>query len=152
LSRSAGETAAERLAVGATPLRLDAKAVGGGLVDLDGERFYRVSNCDAMPPFLVSLVSDSDLWLFIASNGALSAGRRSPDHALFPYTTDDRLYDSSEITGPKTVLRVLRGDTVCLWEPFSQRYEGLYRISRNLHKSVFGNIRTSLFRSPTPGC
>jgi len=56
------------------------------------------------------------------------------------------------------VLRVLRGDTVCLWEPFSQRYEGLYRISRNLHKSVFGNksssrksIRTSLFRSPTPG-
>ena len=139
LSRSAGETAAERLAVGATPLRLDAKAVGGGLVDLDGERFYRVSNCDAMPPFLVSLVSDSDLWLFIASNGALSAGRRSPDHALFPYTTDDRLYDSSEITGPKTVLRVLRGDTVCLWEPFSQRYEGLYRISRNLHKSVFGN-------------
>jgi hypothetical protein len=139
VSPAAGETASEQLAVGATPLRLDAKAVGGGLVDLDGERVYRVSNCDAMPPFLVSLVSDSDLWLFIASNGALTAGRRSPDHALFPYTTDDRLYDSSEITGPKTVLRVLRGDTARLWEPFSQRYEGLYRISRNLYKSVFGN-------------
>ena len=139
VSPSTDETAAEHLVVGAAPLRRDPKAVGGGLVDLNGERFYRVSDCDAMPPFLVSLVSDSDLWLFVASNGALTAGRRSPDHALFPYTIDDLLYDSSETTGPKTVLRVLRDDTACLWEPFSERYEGLYDISRNLYKSVFGN-------------
>ncbi|MGC9975074.1 MAG: hypothetical protein ABSC36_06805 [Gaiellaceae bacterium] len=139
MSPSPDETAAEHLAIGATPLRRDPKAVSGGLVDLNGERFYRVSNCDGMPPFLVSLVSDSNLWLFAASNGALTAGRRSPDHALFPYTTDDRLYDSSESTGPKTVLRVFQGDTACLWEPFSQRYEGLYNISRNLYKSVLGN-------------
>jgi hypothetical protein len=113
--------------------------VRGTLVDIDGERFYRVSNYDAMPPFLMSLVSDSDHWLFVASNGALSAGRRSPDQALFPYETDDRLYDSPEHTGPKTLLRVERGGSTFLWEPFSQRYEGMYRISRNLYKSVFAD-------------
>jgi hypothetical protein len=135
----AGERGKGELTVGATPLRLDPKKVEGKLVDVAGERFYRVSNCDAMPPFLMSLVSDSNHWVFIASNGALTAGRRSPDHALFPYTTDDRLYDSSETTGPKTVLRVLRAGTISLWEPFSERYDGVYRLSRNLDKSVVSN-------------
>jgi len=125
--------------VGDTAWKLEVGPVEGALVDIDGERFYRVSNYDAMPPFFMSLVSDSDHWLFIASNGALTAGRRSPDHALFPYTTDDRIYDSQELTGSKTLLRVTREGTTSLWEPFSQRYEGMYRVSRNLYKSVFGN-------------
>jgi hypothetical protein len=125
--------------VAGTPMKPEPGVVRGTLVDVDGERFYRVSNYDAMPPFFMSLVSDSDHWLFIASNGALTAGRRSPDHALFPYETDDRIYDSPEHTGPKTLLRVRRAGSTSLWEPFSQRYEGMYRISRNLYKSVFGN-------------
>jgi len=125
--------------VGDTPMKPEPGIVQGALVDIDGERFYRVSNYDAMPPFLMSLVSDSDHWLFIASNGALSAGRRSPDHALFPYESDDRIYDSPEHTGAKTLLRVERAGSTFLWEPFSQRYEGMFRISRNLYKSVFGN-------------
>ena len=125
--------------MGDTAMKLEAGPVEGALVNVDGERFYRVSNYDVMPPFLMSLVSDSDHWLFIASNGALTAGRLSPDHALFPYTTDDRIYDSQEFTGSKTLLRVTRKGTTSLWEPFSQRYEGMYRVSRNLCKSVFGN-------------
>jgi len=113
--------------------------VDGGFVDLGGERYYRVRNYDAMPPFFLTLVSASDHWLFISSNGALTAGRRDPDHALFPYYTDDRIHDSQHQTGSKTILRVNRGGKTSLWEPFSQRYQGLYGLTRNLYKSVFGN-------------
>jgi hypothetical protein len=109
------------------------------LVDVDGDRLYRVSNCDWLPPFLVTLVSSSDHWLFVASNGAVTAGRRSPDEPLFPYVTDDKLYDSVESTGPKTILRVDAGGATSLWEPFSQRYDDLYRVSRSVAKSVYGD-------------
>lgn len=113
--------------------------VDGSFVDLGCERFYRVRNFDAMPAFFLSLVSASDHWLFISSNGALTAGRKDPDHALFPYYTDDRIHDSQHQTGSKTILRVARGGKTSLWEPFSQRYHGLYGLNRNLYKSVYGN-------------
>ena len=48
-------------------------------------------NVDKMAPFLMSVVSDSDAWLFVGSNGAFTAGRRSPDTALFPYQTVDKI-------------------------------------------------------------
>lgn len=72
-----------------------------------------------MSPFLMNIVSDSDLWMFISSNGALTAGRRNPDQALFPYYTDDRIHDSRDITGSKTVVFVTKEDNLFLWEPFS---------------------------------
>ena len=125
--------------VGNTPLHHGSRLVEGAHVDLDGERFYRITNFDAMPPFLMTLVSDSDHWMFVSSNGALTAGRRDPDHALFPYYTDDRIHDSQDQTGGKTILLATRGETTSLWEPFSQRYEGLWRVARNLYKSVYGN-------------
>ncbi len=111
------------------------RRVEGGLVDVEGERYYRMVNYDAMPPFLMSLVSDSDHWMFVSSTGALTAGRRDPDHALFPYYTDDRIHDSQDQTGGKTIVFA----DGRLWEPFSMRYEGVYRITRTLFKSVFGN-------------
>jgi hypothetical protein len=37
------------------------------------------------------VVSNGDLWMFVGSNGALTAGRRDPDRALFPYQTADKL-------------------------------------------------------------
>lgn len=125
--------------VAGTPMKHKPQSVEGVLVDINGERFYRIANYDAMPPFLMSLVSDSDHWFFISSNGALTAGRRDPNHALFPYYTDDRIHDSQDQTGSKTIFIVNRGDRCFLWEPFSKRYEGLYNVSRNLYKSVFNN-------------
>ncbi len=125
--------------VGEAPLNRASRKVEGGHIDIGGERFYRIVNYDAMPPFLMSLVSDSDHWMFVSSTGALTAGRRDPDHALFPYYTDDRIHDSQDQTGGKTVLQVTRGGRTSLWEPFSQRYEGLYRITRSLAKSVYSN-------------
>ena len=41
-----------------------------GFVTLDGEAYYRISASDRMPPFLMSLASDTDLWMFITSAGA----------------------------------------------------------------------------------
>ena len=125
--------------VGEVPLRRDARKVEGGAIEIGGERFYRIVNYDAMAPFLMSLVSDSDHWMFVSSTGALTAGRRDPDHALFPYYTDDRIHDSQDQTGGKTILLVARAGRTAMWEPFSQRYEGLYRITRSLSKSVYSN-------------
>jgi len=114
-------------------------AVEGSIVEFEGESYYRITNHDAMAPFFMSLVSDSDHWLFISSNGALTAGRKDAEHALFPYYTDDRIHDSQDQTGSLTLLRITSGERTSLWEPFSQRLEGLYQVTRNLYKSVYGN-------------
>ncbi len=125
--------------VSESSMKSAAATVEGSFVDIHGERFYRVGHFDAMAPFFMSLVSASDHWLFISSNGALTAGRKDPDHALFPYYTDDRIHDSQHQTGSKTILRVTIAGKTSLWEPFSQRYQGLYGLTRNLYKSVYGH-------------
>src|SRR4030065_341771 len=80
------------------------KTIKGTQVKIEGEQYYKISNYDQMPPFLMSIVSDSDLWMFISSNGALTAGRRNPDNAIFPYCPDDRIHDSPEVTGNRTII------------------------------------------------
>jgi hypothetical protein len=105
----------------------------------DGEPRFRIDGLASMPPFLISVVGDSDLWLFVSSLGPLTAGRGDPDGALFPYCTDDRIHDSLDLTGSKTILRVHSGGQAYLWEPFSPRYEGSYRITRAISKSAYGH-------------
>ena len=87
----------------------------------------------------MTVVSDADHWMFISSNGALSAGRRNADLALFPYYTDDKIRDMVEVTGSKTVMIVQKPGRSCLWEPFSVRGQGVYRTRRNLYKNFRGN-------------
>lgn len=113
--------------------------VEGGYVTLDGERFYRIGNVDAMPPFLMSIVGASDLWMFVSSSGGLTAGRVDADQALFPYSTSDRITEGFEHAGPKTILLVERDGRRSLWEPFSDRGRGAYRVARHLYKSVLGH-------------
>ncbi|MGB9408440.1 MAG: hypothetical protein WCA89_12950 [Terracidiphilus sp.] len=125
--------------VGEAPLHQGTRKVEGGRIEIGGECFYRIVNYDAMPPFLMSIVSDSDHWMFVSSTGALTAGRRDPNRALFPYYTDDRIHDSQDQTGSKTILLVSRGGRTALWEPFSRRYDGLYRVRRSLAKSNYSN-------------
>jgi hypothetical protein len=127
------------LFVGRNPQRLAKDPVAGRLVRLDGEDFYQIANYDRMRPFFMTLVSGSDHWIFISSTGALTAGRGSADMALFPYATDDKIHDSADITGSKTLLLVRQHGRDYLWEPFSDRYQGIYRSRRNLYKSFFGN-------------
>lgn len=111
----------------------------GSIITRAGIPFYRLAHVDQMPPFFMSLVSPDEHWLFIASNGGLSAGWRNEEQALFPYTTDDKLMASTETVGPKTCIRVEDREAVRLWTPFSDRYAGLYTIERHLYKSLWGN-------------
>ncbi|MCB0550060.1 MAG: hypothetical protein KDD19_21005 [Phaeodactylibacter sp.] len=125
--------------IGNTPQQINTKEVSGAYVELAGEPFYRISHYDQMRPFFMTIVSDSDHWLFISSNGSLTAGRRNPETALFPYTTDDKIHDATETTGSKTILLVRAEGKAYLWEPFSQRHQGLYPIHRHLYKNTLGN-------------
>ena len=63
----------------------------GEYTDLSGERYYAIRHVDRMKSFLISLVSDDDHWMFISSNGGLTAGRVSPETALFPYLCVDKV-------------------------------------------------------------
>ena len=108
-------------------------------VEMDGEIFYKIANVDGMRPFFMSIVSDSNHWMFIASNGGLSAGRKNADYALFPYYTDDKITGSAESTGSKSVFWVNKNDQTYVWEPFSVRGIGKFNCVRNLYKGKFGN-------------
>ena len=131
-------TAAPSLFIGDTPLHRAVPQVMGEFVSMLGETFYKISHYDAMEPFFMSLVSSSDHWLFIASTGGLSAGRVSAERCLFPYYTVDKLTENSEQTGSKIILLVSRAQRTELWEPFSDRLQGIYRIERHLYKNVAG--------------
>jgi hypothetical protein len=113
--------------------------VEGQFVEIENEKFYKISNCNRMPDFFMTIVSDSDHWMFISSNGSLSAGRKDRNNALFPYYTVDKIHDSKGITGSKTYLLVGKDDKTFLWEPFSDESEKIYTIERNLYKSIYGN-------------
>ena len=107
------------------------KEVKGQFICINGERFYEIANYDAMQPFFISLASDTDLWMYLSSTGGLTAGRRSPNEALFPYYTDDKITESYEFTGPRTIIND--------WKPFSNRQQPVYDISRKIAKSTVGN-------------
>jgi len=108
-------------------------------VHIDNEIYYQISNVDKMRPFFISILTDSNHWMFIGSNGGLSAGRKDAENALFPYYTDDKILESTELTGSKTILRIQKDGKSNVWEPFSIRYSNLYNLQRNLYKSIFGN-------------
>ena len=127
------------LYVNNAPIQIHPQPVAGGYVEMLGETYYRISDYDQMPPFFMSLVSSADHWLFISSSGGLSAGRIDADSALFPYETEDKISNHHELTGSKTILRAQRGGQWYLWEPFSNRYAGLYRIEHHLYKNVLGD-------------
>ncbi|EYR63563.1 hypothetical protein N866_19805 [Actinotalea ferrariae CF5-4] len=112
--------------------------VTGDLVDLDGRRFYRIRHVDRMPPFFMTLVGASDLWVFLASTGGVTAGRVEADRALFPYTTEDKVTDGVRSTGGLTVLRVATDDGVVVWEPFAPLRPGDPAVERDLYKDVLG--------------
>lgn len=106
---------------------------------IEGENFYCISNYDEMRPFFMSIVSDSHHWMFISSNGALSAGRKNSEYALFPYYTADKITESSDTTGSKSIFQIHTAEKTHVWEPFSDRNAGLYNTTRNLYKNALGN-------------
>ncbi len=108
-------------------------------VELDGEIYYKIAHVNKMRPFFISVVSDSNHWLFAASNGGISAGRKNADYSLFPYYTDDKIVETAETTGSKTIVRLTQNGQVHVWEPFSIRSEAVYNCTRHLYKNRYGN-------------
>ena len=51
------------------------ESITGNSVQMDGERYFQITNTHLMPEFFMSLVGSSDHWMFISSLGALTAGR-----------------------------------------------------------------------------
>ena len=89
--------------------------VSGEFVEMLGDTFYKIENCDRLAPFFMSIVSSSNHWLFISSTGGLSAGRVSAEQSLFPYYTDDKLNENNENTGHKCILHVTRDEKTRFW-------------------------------------
>ena len=110
----------ETLYLGANPLNASSAAVKGGYVTRGGESFYRIANFDGMYDFFISVVSDSNHWMFISTRGGLSAGLTDCDSALFPYHTEDKIRDKSDNMGSRTIVIADHGGKRMLWELFSR--------------------------------
>jgi len=113
--------------------------ISGDLVIIDNETYYKISNSHTMRPFFMTIVSDSNHWMFVSSNGGLTAGRKNAEYALFPYYTDDKITELAETTGCKSIFRITKDGKSFLWEPFSERQAGFYSINRNVYKNIYGN-------------
>ncbi len=127
------------LYLGETLLSSNDAEVSFETVELDHEKYFKIENYHQMPPFFMTIVSDVDFWIFVSSTGGITAGRKNPETALFPYYTDDKIHDSHETTGSHTALIVSKADKNYLWKPFSSHDEGVYKITRNLYKNTLGN-------------
>ena len=109
------------------------------IVKIKAESFFKISHVEELRPFFMSIVSNSNHWMFISSNGGLTAGRKNSQFALFPYYTDDKITESADITGSKSIFQIHEDHKTFIWEPFSERFTGVFKITRNLYKSTFGN-------------
>ena len=125
--------------LGDQPLTRSTGEPDGHYVEIEGERFYRISHYDAMDDFFITLISATNHWLFISTSGGLTAGRANSESALFPYYTEDKIRDSADVTGHKAVFLVTKEARTSYWEPFSRQYDGVYSLRRNLYKNVLGS-------------
>src|SRR5579871_4469685 len=111
--------------------------IRGEFAEIDGQSYYCIRNVDRLAPFLMSVVSDSDLWLFVGSNAPFTAGRVDPDAALFPYQTVDKILRHPDTGGSLSIFLVKRKDEWSLWEPWRDSGRA-YEISRHLYKHARG--------------
>jgi hypothetical protein len=109
--------------------------VSEGFCTIDNVEAYLIPDLNTMRPFLMSLVSDCDLWMYVSSHGSLTAGRSTEDRAIFPYQTDDVLHLTPAHAGPLTLLHVgVAGEAPTYWTPFSEDSSAGTR--RSLAKSL----------------
>ena len=111
----------------------------GEFVEIDGEKFYRISNYNEMPDFFMTIVSNSDHWMYLSSNGSLSAGRKNRDNAIFPYYPVDKIHDYKGLSGSRSYCLVEKGNRLFSWEPFTDESAKIYDVQSFLYKSIYGN-------------
>jgi hypothetical protein len=114
--------------------------VRGQITEEAGQLWYTIEHADRMDPFLMTMASDGNHWLFLSSNGGMTAGRVNPDKALFPYYTQDKLEEMSGNSGGLTLIRIKGSDgKVEIWRPFTRNSELNPAITRNIRKNILGN-------------
>ncbi len=114
--------------------------VEGRLVGRQGDEdeAYRIDGIEHLDPFLMSVVSASDHWLYLSSSGGFTAGRVDASRCLLPYETDDRLHLGHGSSGPLTLIRAFHaGGEATFWEPFDDRLLAPGR-RRSITKSLLG--------------
>ena len=117
---------------------LNTNTVTGEYVSLDGEEYFQIANSHQMPDFFMSIVGAGDHWMFVSSNSSLTAGRRNPDNALFPYSADDQISAARATTGSFTRIQVTTDEGVKSWQPFSP-HPASDNVRQNLYKTPLGN-------------
>lgn len=100
-----------------------------------GRDYVAIDDLQNLEPFFLNIVGAGDQWLFCSSTGALSAGRRSSENALFPYYTVDKITDNWNSTGPWTAI-LSEGH---LWTPFQPDIAKLSPTRTRLLKSPLGD-------------
>jgi hypothetical protein len=100
-----------------------------------GREYVFIDQLQTLDTFFLNIVGAGDQWLFCSSDGSLSAGRRSPETALFPYYTVDKIIDNWNCTGPWTAITV----DGKLWNPFRPSIALLSPTKRRLMKSALGD-------------
>lgn len=123
--------------IGNSPLPAAMGKAESTTVVICGETFVGIRNVDAMPPFLMSIVSNGNLWVFAGSNSPFTAGRGDADHAIFPYRTADKILGQPGGGGVRSLFLVERDNGLALWEPW-QNAPSPYSVERNLFKSALG--------------
>lgn len=116
--------------------------IQGQFCQYRGQRFYKIDNYHEMPNFFISVVSAYDHWLFISSNGGLTAGRQNSERSFFPYYTEDKISDMAHCTGPLTLIK----ESTSLWQPFQAHSLTQNFDHRALYKNTLGD---QLFFSET---
>ncbi len=117
----------------------------GTFTEINGEKFYKIENYDAMDDFFMTITSSSDIWNFIWSKGGITAGRVNCDHSIFPYYTADKVSDGKTTTGSYSLIKIAKDGNSVIAEPFaSLRAQSLSRslesknIAHNLYKNISG--------------
>lgn len=125
--------------LGSSRLQSGEKKINGAFIEIEGEKFYKISSYSEMPDFFMTIVSNSDHWMYLSSNGSLTAGRKNRDNALFPYYPVDKIHDYKGKSGSRSYCLVEKEGRSYLWEPFTDESGKIYSVQRNLYKSIYGN-------------
>ena len=64
----------KQIFLGNTELKAKGSKVTGGFVKIANEKFYKISNYNTMPDFFMTIVSDSNHWMYLSSNGSFALG------------------------------------------------------------------------------
>jgi hypothetical protein len=139
------------ISFGSTAIYPRQRSVLGDFVEDDGRTWYRITDIDSLPPFLVSVTNPADIWIFISTTGGITAGRVSRESALFPYVTGDKIDDACTHTGSLTAFHITTDTGTYLWRPLDRDDPRVYDTTRSFHKSVLGDAVIFEERNTTLG-